>query len=106
MSAAAREIDKEQAVPYLLHSAIRLIMEGEDPFAIHMLAQSADKLLVDLAKARGEYLKVDWELYIKDEYQAEFFKKHREIYNFFKHADRDFDNALPVKDIIMLNVMT
>ncbi len=43
--------------------------------------------------------------YIKDEYHDEFFKRYRETYNYFKHADRDFATDLPVRDIAMTNVM-
>jgi hypothetical protein len=65
----------------------------------------ADKILIDLAKQNGQYLRIEWELYIKDEYHNEFFKRHRETYNYFKHADRDFAADLPVRDIGMANVM-
>lgn len=41
---------KQEAVKHLLHAAIRLLGAREDPFAIHLLIQSADKLLIDLAK--------------------------------------------------------
>jgi hypothetical protein len=62
---------------------------GEDPFAIHLLVQSVEKLLIDLARNRGVDLAFDWEAAIKTEYQREFFKMHWETYNFFKHADKD-----------------
>ena len=80
-------------------------MKMEDPFAIHLIAHSADKMLLDIAKKRNEYPSLDWELYIKDEYQRAFFAKHRATYNYFKHAKEDF-RQLPVHDIMMLNVMT
>jgi hypothetical protein len=101
-----RSIDKQEAIRHLLHAAIRLILKKEDPFAIHMLVQSADKLLIDFAKKSGQELRVDWDLYIKSEHQTAFFEKHRAIYNYFKHADRDFGTDLPVHDIMMLNIMT
>ena len=101
-----RFINKQQAIRHLLHSAIRLIMNEEDPFAAHLIIHSADKLILDIAKSRGVYPKLDWELYIKDEYQKEFFKQHRETYNYFKHANKDFAEDLPVHDIMTLNVMT
>jgi hypothetical protein len=78
----------------------------EDPFAIHLLVQSADKLLIDFTKKSGQELRMDWEIYIKPEYHTAFFEKHRAIYNYFKHADRDFGADLPVHDIMMLNIMT
>jgi hypothetical protein len=100
-----RLIDKQEAVRHLIHCAIRLIQKEEDPFAVHLLVHSADKMLIDLAAKRGQELKADWELYIKPEYHKPFFKKHRTTYNYFKHAKEDFADGLPVHDIMMLNVM-
>src|SRR4051812_36416931 len=85
-----RTLDKREALRHLIHTAIRLVARMEDPFAVHLLVHSADKILIDLAKQNGHNLRIDWELYIKDEYHNEFFKRHRETYNYFKHADRDF----------------
>ena len=81
-------------------------MQAEDPFAVHLLIHSADKMLIDVAKRTGKELEADWELYIKDEYRGAFFDRHRETYNYFKHAREDFDEDLPVHDIMMSNVMT
>ena len=100
-----RTLDKRAALRHLIHTAIRLIARMEDPFAVHLLVHSADKILIDLAKQKGHELRIDWELYIKDEYHGEFFKRHRETYNYFKHADRDFATDLPVRDIAMTNAM-
>ncbi len=100
-----RTLNKREAVRHVIHTAIRLIARMEDPFAVHLLVHSADKTLIDLAKQTGHELQVDWELYIKDEYHDEFFKRHRQTYNYFKHADRDFAMDLPVRDIAMTNVM-
>jgi hypothetical protein len=100
-----RTLDKYEALRHLIHTAIRLIARMEDPFAVHLLIHSADKILIDLAKQNGRELRIDWELYIKDEYRDEFFKRYRETYNYFKHADRDFATDLPVRDIAMTNVM-
>jgi hypothetical protein len=100
-----RTLDKHEALRHLIHTAIRLIAGMEDPFAVHLLVHSADKILIDLAKQNGHELRVDWELHIKDEYHDDFFKRHRETYNYFKHADRDFATDLPVRDIAMTNVM-
>jgi hypothetical protein len=101
-----RTLDKQEAIRHLIHTAIRLIAKMEDPFAVHLLAHSADKMLIDLAKKRGRELRVDWEDYIKPEYHREFFERHRAAYNYFKHADRDFADDLPVYDIMRLNLMT
>jgi hypothetical protein len=102
----SRTLDKQEAIRHLIHTAIRLIAKRENPFAIHVLVHSADKLLIDMAKSRGRKLRVDLETYIKPEYRKEFFEKHRALYNYFKHADKDFDVDLPVRDIMKRNVMT
>jgi hypothetical protein len=61
-------------------------MKMEDPFVVHLVVQSVDKLLIDVAEKMGTYLEADWEVYIKDEYHSAFFTKYRETYNFLKHA--------------------
>lgn len=100
-----RSLGKQEAIRHLIHAAIRLIMKMEDPFAVHLLVHSADKMLIDLAEKRGQELRVDWKLYIKDEWHKAFFKRYRETYNYLKHAKEDFAADLPVHDIMMLNVM-
>lgn len=102
---ATRQLSKQDAIKHLLHSAIRLFMAAEDPFIIHMLIQSADKMLVDVAKQSDKKLVHDWEEVIKPEKMKLFFSKYRETYNFFKHADHDFGKDLPVKDIVKLNLI-
>jgi hypothetical protein len=101
-----RTLDKQEATRHLIHAAIRMFSEEEDPFAIHVLIHAAENVLIDVAKKSGKQLRVDWESYIKKEYQGAFFTKYREIYNFLKHADRDFGTDMPVKDIMTSNVMT
>jgi hypothetical protein len=51
-----RALTKKQALRHLIHAAVRMISSGEDPFATHILIQSADKLLIDLAKRSGRSL--------------------------------------------------
>ena len=55
------------AIRHLLHSASRMIAAGEDPFAIHVLIQSADKLLIDVAERSGKNLIFKWDEFIKPE---------------------------------------
>jgi hypothetical protein len=104
--APRRTLDKQEAIRHLIHTAIRLIAKMENPFAVHVLVHSADKLLIDMAKNRGRKLCADWETYIKPEYHKDFFRQHRAAYNYFKHASKDVDDDLPVRDIMKLNVMT
>ena len=79
-------------------------MKMEDPFVVHLVVQSVDKLLIDVAEKMGTYLEAYWEVYIKDEYHSAFFTKYRETYNFLKHAKTDYESKLPVYDIMMINV--
>jgi hypothetical protein len=98
-----RYMDKQEAIRHLIHAAIRLVQKHEDPFAIHLLVHSADKMLIDVAKKLDKELRIDWELYIKPEYHADFFNKMRATYNYLKHADTDFHEKLPVHNIMMMN---
>jgi hypothetical protein len=100
-----RTITKQQAVRHLIHSAARMIAAGEDPFAIHLLIQSADKLLIDLARRTGRTLAFNWGEFVKPEYKDAVLNVIRETSNFFKHADRDHDATLHVGDIAKLNIL-
>ena len=106
MSDTPRTLDKQEAIRHLIHAAIRMFSDEEDPFPIHVLAHAAENTLIDVAKTCGQDLRVDWEHYIKEEYHGAFFKRYRAIYNYFKHADRDFDTDIPIRDIMTLNLMT
>jgi len=72
-----RKLNKQEAIRRLLHTSIRLVMKMEDPFAIHLLVHSADKMLIDIAKKQNKLLRMDWEDYIKPEYHTSFFKHYR-----------------------------
>jgi hypothetical protein len=102
---ARRTMNKQEAVRRLLHTSVRMVMNMEDPFAIHLIVHSADKILIDVAKKQNKLLRMDWEDYIKPEYHKTFFQRHRETYNYLKHANNDFADELPVRDIAMMNVM-
>jgi hypothetical protein len=101
-----RWLTKKQAVRHLIHAAVRMIVAGEDPFATHLVIQSADKLLVDLAPhtVAGK-LPVDFTEFMKPEYKDALLKVYRETFNFLKHADRDHDQSLHVGDIALANVL-
>lgn len=100
-----RTITKQQAVRHLIHSACRMIAAREDPFAIHLLIQSADKLLIDLGRKRDQKLAFNWEEFSKPEYKDAMFDIIRETSNYFKHADKDHDLALHVGDIAKMNIL-
>jgi hypothetical protein len=96
-----RAIDKKEGVRQFIHAAIRATFAQEDPFAIHLLGQSAEKVLVDLAKRAGK----DDLLFpmIRPDKRNRFFELYRESYNFLKHADEDQDGELGVYDIVAFN---
>ncbi|MFY9839778.1 MAG: hypothetical protein WAK55_25555 [Xanthobacteraceae bacterium] len=104
-SAPKRTITKQQAVRHLIHSAVRMICAGEDPFAIQLLVQSADKLLIDLAKKTKRKLPFAWGEFVKPQYENAVIATIRETSNFFKHADKDHDAALHVVDIALMNIL-
>jgi hypothetical protein len=96
-----RYIGKREGVRHVLHAAIRSVFYGEDPFAIHLLGQSAEKVLLDLlenAKIEDPFFSL-----LKPEMRSEFFEFYREPYNFLKHADRDSDGKLGVRNIVASN---
>lgn len=103
--APRRRITKKQAVRHLIHAAVRLIAAAEDPFAVHLIIQSADKLLIDLSKKLKKPLAHDWVENIKDEYRTPLVAVFRETYNFLKHADKDHDEELHVGSIAESNVL-
>jgi hypothetical protein len=103
--APRRRITKKQAVRHLIHAAVRMIAAAEDPFAIHLIIQSADKLLIDLSKRLKRPLAHDWVENIKDEYRAPLIVVFRETYNFLKHADNDHDEELHVGSIAESNIL-
>jgi hypothetical protein len=100
-----RTLTKQQAVRHLMHCAARMIAAGEDPFAIQLLLQSADKLLIDLAKRRRQKLVFTWDERLKPEYKHAVITTIRETSNFFKHADKDHDVSLHVFDITRMNII-
>lgn len=100
-----RTLTKRQAVRHLIHAAIRLSAAREDPFAIHLLIQSADKILIDLSKRLGQPLAFDWAELIRPEKRTEALTIIREVSNFLKHADKDHDQSLPVMEIVRTNFL-
>ncbi|MFZ3354446.1 MAG: hypothetical protein WA268_26660 [Xanthobacteraceae bacterium] len=59
--AVATKLNKQEAIRRLVHAAIRMLAAEEDPFAVHLLIQSADKTLIDVAKKHGKELRVSYE---------------------------------------------
>jgi hypothetical protein len=46
-----------------------MIASREDPFAIQVLIQSADKILIDISKNTNKKLTMDWLEFVKPEYK-------------------------------------
>jgi hypothetical protein len=102
---AKRTITKQQAIRHLIHAAVRMIAAGEDPFAIQLMVQSADKLLIDVAKKKKQALPFTWGSFVKPEYKDAVIETVRETYNFLKHADKDHDQTLHVAEIAASNIL-
>jgi hypothetical protein len=96
-----RLLSKQEGVRHILHSAIRGTLRCEDPFAIHLLAQSAEKILIDVNTKAG--LPDPLFSMLKPGRATEFFAIYRESYNFLKHADKDGDGYLEVHEIVGSN---
>lgn len=106
MDPQGSHLDKKRAIRHLIHAAIRLVMKQENPFAIHLIIHSADKMILDLAKKRGVEVTIDWQKGVSQQRRSQFFRQYRAIYNYLKHADEDFLDELPVRDIMMANIKT
>ena len=100
-----RSITKQQALRHLIHAAVRMTAAREDPFAIHLVIQSADKLLIDLSSKMGKPLVLRWDEFMKPEYKSALLSIHRETFNFLKHADKDYDQELYVGEIAHSNFL-
>lgn len=86
-----------------MHSAIRMVFAEEDPLAILLLVQSAEKVCLDLLKVRRIRDPIQFEERIRPELRKAFFEAHREAYNFLKHANEDAADTLTVYDTVGSN---
>jgi hypothetical protein len=91
------KIDKFEGARRTLHAAIRMVWANEDPLAINLLAQSADRLTADLM---GQGFDMFWDSpTIIKERKTELMSVIREASNFLKHADRDPQGKLSIHDL-------
>ena len=90
----------------MLHATFRLIMAEEDPFAIHLLIQSCDKIVTDYAEKSGKKLSFDFGAHVRPDKKNEAYRALRETYNYLKHADEDWDKLLEIRDLVRMNVLT
>ena len=98
-----RLMDKLEAIRHLLHASIRMFFWQEDPFALHVILYSCDRLITDYVRHKNIYVTFDWRDYIKDEYHDEFAELRVETYDFLRHGDRRPDHKLGVRDIEKTN---
>jgi hypothetical protein len=88
-------VTKLEAAERQLRVAIRLFFERRDFIAVHTLAAAAQEVVRDLAKPRR--LKGIYEYaaeLVRPEFKKEFIETMRGPQNFFKHADKDANQAL------------
>ena len=106
------QIDKVSAAVRQIDAAIRILFAGEDILVVHTIADAVHSLLTELAKNRGISLPSDETLddlhrehspnnpripEIK-QFKKEIYRKIRKPGNFLKHADRDANESLILKE--------
>src|SRR5918998_1487940 len=90
-----RALNKLPAVRHLLHASIRLQYAEEDPLIIHSTVMSCWKIINDYGKRTSNSRVTDIEVLLKPDKKDEFWNSLFEVYNYFKHADRDaFENLI------------
>jgi hypothetical protein len=98
-----RWLGKEQGLRQVLHSAIRMTLIGEDPYAIHVLIRAADTVIGDLHKRKNISDPLNYSNYVLPEYQQSFYAVHNETYNFLKHGHLEHDGTIPIHSIVQSN---
>jgi hypothetical protein len=98
-----RTITRLEATRHLIHAAIRMIFWEEDPFAVHLTASSANRVLIDLAIAKGVTFQFDWNSRLKDDYKQLGLAILSGTYNFLRHADETPDEVHGVRNIVQRN---
>lgn len=97
-------IDKKHVARLLINASIRNTFGGECAVANHVTVMSARQVLHEYADAHGIALVHDMRAYLKDQSLAkEFERLWKTRYNFFKHADKDHDEEVNIRNIAFLN---
>lgn len=94
---SAIKISKLDAAKRQIETAIHLYFLSRDPVSIHTLSYASYQILTDLNKHRGGkamLLQDMVKIYTKPGHEKEVFAKIHEAENFFKHADRDPEEAV------------
>jgi len=87
-------VTKPDAAGRQLCAAIRLFLADGDPVAIHTLASAAAQITADMMKARGMTSMVRSAALVREDRRREVLRTIAAPENFFKHADRDPDEAI------------
>jgi hypothetical protein len=87
-------VTKPGAAGRQLCAAIRLFLGDGDPVAIHTLASAAAQITADLMKAKGMMSIVRSAALVREDRRKEVLRTMAAPENFFKHADRDPDEAI------------
>ena len=86
---------KQEVARRQLETAIELFFLEKDPVSIHVLAWSSSKILQDLCKHNDKPCFLDMiDTHIRENMRTEFRRQIKAPYNFFKHADKDPEEAL------------
>ena len=97
------EINKQTAARRLIHAAIRLACQREDPLAIHILIMSAHDVIRDCAEARGKHLENSIQPKIPADQRKEVRDSLKEMHHFLRHAKEDADKTLDDSEVDSFN---
>lgn len=87
-------VSKLRVVEAHLETAIKLIAIEASPISTHLIIMACEEMIESVAKHKNVAPPADMRDFIVDEYQKDYRKLNRQMYNFFKHADRDADDIL------------
>lgn len=92
-------LDKKEIALRHTNQAIKMFFHKEDPVSTLVVVSAANHILHTLVSKKGFPILLGYQgfftkILIKEEYQKEFNKKRNEAYNFFKHADKDYDKII------------
>jgi hypothetical protein len=91
------KITKLDAAKRQLETVIRLYFSSGEPVSIHTLTAAAYNVIRDVGRHRGAspmIVKDQILDYVKPEFKKEAQHKFNEAENFFKHAERDYEDTL------------
>ncbi len=87
------QIGKLQIAEHHIDASLQMIAANVNAYSTHLIVHSCQRILFDLAKARGSFTTADHRLYVKQDRQKEWLKLMSAASNYFKHADKDHDEG-------------